>query len=63
MFLQQEQAEERRLAGAARPGEEDEFGLVDGERQVAKRVQPAAVELREVMRFNHADISGGRSGE
>ena len=53
-----EEPEERRLPRPAGSGEEDEFGLVDGEREVAKRVQTATVELREVMRFNHADGSG-----
>ena len=49
----QQQPQQRRLPGAARPGEEDELALVDAHRQVAQRVDAAAVELREVDRLNH----------
>jgi hypothetical protein len=43
--LAQQQAQQRRLAGAARTGEEDELAFVDGEGQVAQRVDAAVVEL------------------
>ena len=36
--------EQRGLAGAARPGQEDELPLVDAERQIAQRVDAAAIE-------------------
>ena len=42
--LAQQQPQQRGLAGAARAGEEDELPLVDAQRQVAQRVDAAAVE-------------------
>ena len=42
--LPQQQAQQRRLAGAARPGEENELALVDPQRQVAQRIDAAAIE-------------------
>jgi hypothetical protein len=52
-FLQQEQAEQGALAGAARAGQEHEIAFVDREREVAQGVKPAAVHLAEAMRLDH----------
>ena len=46
--LPQQQPQQRGLAGAARAGQEDELALVDPQRQVAQRVDAAAVQLRDV---------------
>ena len=55
-LLQQQQAQKRGLAGAARAGQEDELAFLDGERQVPQRVQAATVELREMVRLDHASV-------
>ena len=54
--LAQQQAQERRLAGAARAGEEDELPLLDLDGQIAQRVDAAAVKFREVMRFINREM-------
>ena len=45
----QQQAQQRRFAGAAGTGEEDELTLVDSEIEVAERVDAAGVQLGKVM--------------
>jgi hypothetical protein len=47
-FLAKEQAEKRRLAGAAGPGQKDELAFVDGEGKIAESVNAALVELRQM---------------
>ena len=44
----QQQAQERRLAGAARTREENELGFVDREGEIAQRVDAAVVGLRKM---------------
>src|SRR5262245_37922864 len=56
-LLPEQEPEERRLAGAAGPREEDELALVDAQRQLPERVHPAAVHLRDLLRFDHAGSS------
>ena len=60
-LLPQQEPKQRRLAGAAGPGEEDEFSLFDDERHIPQGVDPAAVHLREVRRFNHGSLAMCRS--
>src|SRR5262249_18744601 len=50
----QQEPQERRLPGAARTGEKHEFGFVDREREVAERVNAAAIQLGQVMGFDHS---------
>jgi hypothetical protein len=50
-ILAQQQPEQGRLAGAAGAGEKEELALVDGQREIAQRVDAAAVELRKMMSF------------
>src|SRR5207344_2668248 len=45
----QQQAQERRLARTARAGQEDEIAFVDGQGQVAQRVDAAAVKLGKMI--------------
>jgi len=61
-LLAEEQAQQRRFARAARTSEEDEFTLVDVERQVLQRVQTATVKFREVVRLDHAACAPGPKG-
>jgi hypothetical protein len=49
----QQQFEERGFAGAAGAGQEDEFTLLDRERQVPQRKHARTIGLREVMRLDH----------
>src|SRR5262249_56768690 len=58
--LAEEQPQQRGLPRAARPGEEDEFPLVDPERQIAEGVDAAAVHLGDALRFDHAVSSRKR---
>src|SRR5262249_51206156 len=53
-FLAQEQTKKSRLAGAARPGQENEFAFVDGQGEIAEGVDSAAVHLREVRALDHS---------
>jgi hypothetical protein len=53
LFAEQ-QSQKRRLAGPARTRQEEEFALVDREREVAKRIDAPAIELGEVIGFYHA---------
>ena len=55
-LLQQQQAQKGRLAGAARAGQENEFSFLNGERQVPQGVQPATVDLREMVRLDHVFV-------
>ena len=54
------QAQKRGFAGAARPGQKHEFPLADVERQLAQRIDAAAVQLGQVPRFDHACSSSRR---
>ena len=47
-LLAEQQPQQRRLAGAARAGQEHELAFVDAQRQLAQRVHAAAVQLREL---------------
>src|SRR5204862_3951761 len=49
--LAKQQTEKGRLAGAARAGQKDEFAFVDGEREVAKRVDASVVQLGQMIGF------------
>ncbi len=60
-LLPEQQAQQRRLAGAARPGEEHELSLVDAQRQLAQGVHAAAVHLRDLLGFDHAVSLSGLS--
>src|SRR5262249_16729220 len=53
-LLAEQEAQKRRLAGAAGSGEKEKLAFVDGDGEVAKRVDTALVELREVIAFYHA---------
>ena len=53
-LLAEQQAQQRRLPRAARPGEEQELALVDGQREIAQRIDAAAVELGKMMSFYQA---------
>jgi len=61
-LLQQQQAEEGRLPGAAWTREKHELALADSQREVAKRVQTATVKFREMMRLDHAACAPGAKG-
>ena len=61
-FLDEKKTQQRRLACAARTGEEHELTLVDRERQILQRVQTAAVKFREVVRLDHAACAPGAKG-
>src|SRR5262249_60774989 len=52
-LLPQQQPEEGRFARAARTGQEDEFSLVDAQRQIAHGVNASAVHLRDLLGFDH----------
>src|SRR5436190_2381433 len=52
-LLAQQQPQQRRLAGAARPGQEDELSLVDAQGQLADGIDAAAVHLGNLLRFDH----------
>ena len=53
-LLQQQQAQQRALARAARAGQKHELALADREREIAQRVQATAVCLAEPVGFDHA---------
>jgi hypothetical protein len=57
-FLAQQQPEQRGFAGAARPGEEHELTLVDRERQAVEGSDVRAVDLRDVVEFDHGQWRG-----
>src|SRR3981081_3904882 len=50
-FFAQEETQQRRFAGAARAGQKQKLALVDGEREIAQRIDATVVELGEVIGF------------
>ena len=56
--LLQQQAHERRLAGAGRADDEDELALVDVERDVAQRDDVGLVDLRHGLEHDHRAGAG-----
>src|SRR3954465_9246091 len=53
-LLAQQQAQQRRLPGATRAGQEQELAFVDGDRKVSQRVDATVVKLGEVITLYHA---------
>src|SRR5207248_1235311 len=60
-LLHVDQAEERALSRAARPGEEDELALVDRERDVLQGETGARVFLIDLMEADHTGAPSERS--
>src|SRR6478736_4648676 len=52
-LFEQQQAQQRALAGAARSGQKSKFTLLDGEIEAAKRIQVVPVRLRQRLRLDH----------
>ena len=52
-LLEQQQAKQRALAGAARAGQEDELTLLDRDAEILQSIHAAAVRLRQRLRFDH----------
>ena len=48
-LLPEQQSQKGRLAGAARSGQEENFAFIDGDGEVAKGINTATVQLREVV--------------
>jgi hypothetical protein len=59
-LLAQQQPEERRLPRATRAGEEDELALVDRERQAVEGRDVGAVDLGDVVEFDHGGCTAAR---
>jgi hypothetical protein len=58
--LPQQQPQEGRLAGAARPREKHEIPFIDAKAQIAQRVHAAAVHLGDLMGLDHDSVSRKR---
>src|SRR5207244_2290236 len=50
----QQQTKKGGFAGAARPSQKEELTLIDGEREIAQRINAAVVKLGKVIGFYHA---------
>ena len=61
-LLNQQQTEERRFAGAARPRQKNELAFFNCEGKILQCVQTATVEFREVLRLDHAACAPGAKG-
>ena len=55
-LLAQEQPEQRRLAGAARAGQEYEFAFANDERQVTQCVEVTTVGLGKMLGLYHSSV-------